>query len=128
MSGAGGAGNWAIQQLLAQQLAQQAGGALAGSGTSRAPAASATVTSAAGAGSSQQDAGYAARMMAGRLTYPCHGCGVTGHWKGDGTCNPTDVAAYIKKKAAEKKAEEAAAGKATETTDSGKILYLCMIS
>jgi poly(3-hydroxybutyrate) depolymerase len=37
-------------------------------------------------------------MAANRLQYPCNGCGVLGHWKRDGECNPKDVAAYIKKK------------------------------
>jgi hypothetical protein len=70
--------------------------------------------------SGQQDAGYAARMAAGRLQYPCHGCGVHGHWKKDGECNPADVAAYMKKKMADqakKDAEEEEAG------DSGKNTY-----
>ena len=30
-----------------------------------------------------------------RERYPCHGCGVRGHWKGDGSCKPEDVRAHI---------------------------------
>jgi hypothetical protein len=113
--GSGGLGNWALQQLLSQQLGQgsessgqgKAGGAKRGS----APAAS---------GSNQHDAAYVARMAAGRIQYPCHGCGVHGHWKKDGECNPADVAAFMKKKMAEQAKKDA---EEEEAEDSGKDTY-----
>jgi hypothetical protein len=70
--------------------------------------------------SGQQDAGYAARMAASRLQYPCHGCGVHGHWKKDGECNPADVAAYMKKKMADQAKKDA---EEEEAEDSGKNIY-----
>jgi hypothetical protein len=108
---AGGLGNWALQQLLAQQLNQGAESSGQGKqgGPKRGPA---TATS----GSAQHDAGYAARMAAGRLQYPCHGCGVHGHWKKDGECNPADVAAFMKKKMAEQAKKDA---EEEEAEDSG---------
>jgi hypothetical protein len=55
-------------------------------------------------------------MAAGRLQYPCHGCGVHGHWKKDGECNPADVAAFMKKKMAEQAKKDA---EEEEAEDSG---------
>ena len=86
--GAGGLGAWALQQLLAQKTGQGSEDKKSGGGG----------PSAAAGSSGQQDPGYAARMAANGLQYPCNGCGVLGHWKRDGECNPKDVAAYIKKK------------------------------
>jgi hypothetical protein len=74
----------------------------------------------AASGSSQHDAGYAARMAAGRLQYACHGCGMHGHWKKDGECNPADVAAFMKKKMAEQAKKDA---EEEEAEDSGKDIY-----
>jgi hypothetical protein len=59
-------------------------------------------------------------MAAGRLQYPCHGCGVHGHWKKDGECNPADVAAYMKKKMADQAKKDA---EEEEAEDSGKNIY-----
>jgi hypothetical protein len=115
-SGTGVVSNWAIQQLLSQQLMQQQGAGSAGGGTGSAAAAAATAAS--GSSTQAPDPGYAARMMAGKMIYPCHGCGVVGHWKKDGTCKPADIAAHIKKRMAEKAATEAASKGAD--SDSGK--------
>jgi len=46
-------------------------------------------------------------MAAARIQYPCHGCGIHGHWKKDGQCNPVDVANYIKRRMAEQNKKEA---------------------
>jgi hypothetical protein len=59
-------------------------------------------------------------MAAGSLQYPCHGCGVHGHWKKDGECNPADVAAYMKKKMADQAKKDA---EEEEAEDSGKNIY-----
>jgi hypothetical protein len=85
---AGGLWAWALQQLLAQKTGQSNDNKKSGGG-------------------GQQDSGYAARMTANRLQYPCNGCGVLGHWKRDGECNPKDVAAYIKKKMEEQSKRDA---------------------
>jgi hypothetical protein len=113
--GGGGLGNWALQQLLSQQLGQgsESGGQGKAGGAKRGPAPAAS-------GSSQHDAAYAARMAAGRIQYPCHGCGVHGHWKKDGECNPADVAAFMKKKMAEQAKKDA---EEEEAEDSGKDTY-----
>jgi len=92
--GSGGLGNWALQQLLSQQLSQgESSGKQKG-----APAAAGR--------SGQQDSGYAARMAAARIQYPCHGCGIHGHWKKDGQCKPVDVANYIKRRMAKQNKKE----------------------
>jgi predicted ATP-dependent serine protease len=59
-------------------------------------------------------------MAANRLQYPCNGCGVLGHRKWDGECNPADVSKYIKSKMEEqaKKDEE------EEGEDTGMNIYL----
>lgn len=106
--GSGGAGNWALQQVLAQQLLQQQGGGRNYSGKTSGKSAAASAGSSVGASSS--DPGYAARMAAGKMVYPCHGCGVVGHWKKDGDCKPADIAAHIKKKMEERKKLEAEEG------------------
>ncbi len=112
--GGSGLGNWALQQLFSQQLQQ--GLTSGGSGKK----ATSKMGQPVGGPSGQQDAGYAARMAAGRLQYPCHGCGVHGHWKKDGKCNPADVAAYIKKKMADQAKKDA---EEEEGEDSGKNIY-----
>jgi hypothetical protein len=77
--GGGGVGNWALQQLLTQQLTQQQQQASGGQADRKKEKAAAVSP---GQGTSRQtDPAYTARMMAGRLAYPCHGCGVVGHWK-----------------------------------------------
>jgi hypothetical protein len=86
-------GNWALQQLLAQQLSGQ-GAAKGGGSTAPAAAGSASTSQ------PQQEGAYAARIAMARIQYPCHGCGLMGHWKKDGSCKPADVASYIKKKMA----------------------------
>ncbi len=54
------------------------------------------------AGPSGQQAGdYAARIALARVQYPCHNCGVMGHWNKDNQCKPADVAAHIRKRMAE---------------------------
>jgi hypothetical protein len=112
--GGSGLGNWALQQLLSQQLQQ--GTSAGGSGKKATSKMGQPVAGSSG----QQDAGYAARMAAGRLQYPCHGCGVHGHWKKDGECNPADVAAYMKKKMADQAKKDA---EEEEAEDSGKNIY-----
>jgi hypothetical protein len=113
--GSSGLGNWALQQLLLQQLSQgtESGGQGKLGGAKRGPTPAAS-------GSGQHDAGYAARMAGGHLQYPCHGCGVHGHWKKDGECNPADVAAFMKKKMAEQAKKDA---EEEEAEDAGKDIY-----
>jgi hypothetical protein len=112
--GGSGLGNWALQQLLSQQLQQ--GTTAGGSGKKATSKMGQPVAGPSG----QQDAGYPARMAASRLQYPCHGCGVHGHWKKDGECNPADVAAYMKKKMADQAKKDA---EEEEAEDSGKNIY-----
>ena len=111
--GASGLGSWALQQLLSQQLNQGASGSGKQKNGGGGP-------SAAAGSSGVQDGNYAARMAANRLQYPCNGCGVLGHWKRDGECNPADVAKYIKRKMEEqaKKDDE------EEGEDTGMNIYL----
>ena len=77
--GIGGVGNWALQQLLTQQLTQQQQQTSGGQAEKKKETAAAA--SPVQGTSCQADPAYTARMMAGRLAYPCHGCGVVGHWK-----------------------------------------------
>jgi hypothetical protein len=88
-----GLSNWALQQLLTQQLAEAASKTETGQGGgSQSPV----------AGPSGQQAGdYAARITSVRVQYPCHNCGVMGHWKKENQCKPADVAAHIGKRMAE---------------------------
>jgi hypothetical protein len=62
---AGGLGNWALQQLLSQQLSQGTESGVQGKlgGAKRGPTLAAS-------GSGQHEAGYAARMVAGRSSLP----------------------------------------------------------
>jgi hypothetical protein len=125
--GTGGASNWALQQLITQQLSQQQAPAAAGAAAAPKQTTAAAAVGAAVAGGSQQSADYAARQVAGRLSYPCHGCGVVGHWKKDGTCNPADVAAFIKKKMAAKAEAAAGSSKQADGSDSGiDIVHSCI--
>jgi hypothetical protein len=42
------------------------------------------------------------RLMAmARIQYPCHQCGIMGHWKKDGVCKASDIAAHLQKRMAE---------------------------
>jgi hypothetical protein len=100
-SGAGNLGSWAIQQLLSQQLGGQQS-----SGKGTAPAAAGAAGSSGSGGSGQQSGAYAAKIAMARLQYPCHNCGIMGHWKKDGVCDPADVAAHIKRKMQEQKKKE----------------------
>ena len=98
----GGYGNWALQQMLIQQLANQKGGS-GGQGSQSA----AGPSGASGSGQQPpQDNGYAAKIALARIQYPCHGCGIMGHWKKDGLCKAADVAAHIKRRMAEQDREE----------------------
>jgi hypothetical protein len=76
--------------------------------------------SAAAGSSGVQDENYAARMAANGLQYPCNRCGVLGHWKLDGECNPTDVAKYIKCKME----EQAKKDEDEESEDTDMNIYL----
>jgi hypothetical protein len=92
-----GYGNWALQQMLIQQLASKQGGS-GGQGSQSVAGPSGT------SGSGQQlaqDNGYAAKIALARIQYPCHGCGIMGHWKKDGMFKAADVAAHIKRRMAE---------------------------
>ncbi len=60
-----------------------------------------------GGGQQGQDGGYAAKIALARIQYPCHTCGVLGHWKKDGECKPADIAAHIKCRMAEQAGQEA---------------------
>ncbi len=60
-----------------------------------------------GGGQPGQDGGYAAKIALARIQYPCHACGVLGHWKKDRECKPTDIAAHIKPRMAEQAGQEA---------------------
>jgi hypothetical protein len=111
--GAGVLGSWALQQLLSQQLNQGASGSGKQKNGGGGP-------SAAAGSSGVQDGNYAARMAANRLQYPCNGCGVLGHWKRDGECNPADVAKYIKRKME----EQAKKDEDEEGEDTGMNIYL----
>jgi hypothetical protein len=88
-----GLSNWALQQLLTQQLAAATSKKETGQGGSGQPPAAGT--------SGQQSGDYAARIALARVQYPCHNCGVMGHWKKDNQCKPADVAAHIRKRMAE---------------------------
>lgn len=99
--GGGGINSWAIQQLLMQQLtgkAAESGQAKGGAGSSG---------TAGGSGQqAAQDGGYAARIAMARIQYPCHACGIMGHWKKDGVCKPADIAAHIKNRMAEQRQKD----------------------
>jgi len=96
----GGLNSWALQQVLLQQLSKngEASGQ-SGSGSSKGASGS-------GGGQQGQDGGYAAKIALARIQYPCHACGVLGHWKKDGECKPADIAAHIKRRMAEQAAQE----------------------
>jgi ribosomal protein L17 len=96
----GGLNSWALQQVLLQQLSKngEASGQ-SGSGSSKGAGGS-------GGGQQGQDGGYAAKIALARIQYPCHACGVLGHWKKDGECKPADIAAHIKRRMAEQAAQE----------------------
>jgi len=110
-----GLSNWALQQLLTQQLAAAASKSEAGQGGgSQSPV----------AGPSGQQAGdYAARIALARVQYPCHNCGVMGHWKKDNQCKPADVAAHIRKRMAEQAEADREDGE-----DTGMNLYTFSIT
>jgi hypothetical protein len=50
---------------------------------------------------------YAARLAMARIQYPCHQCGIMGHWKKDGQCKAADVPAHLQKRMAEQAEREA---------------------
>jgi hypothetical protein len=110
-----GLSNWALQQILTQQLAAVASKSEAGQGGgSQSPV----------AGPSGQQAGdYAARIALARVQYPCHNCGVMGHWKKDNQCKPADVAAHIRKRMAEQAEADREDGE-----DTGMNLYTFSIT
>jgi hypothetical protein len=92
--GAADLNSWALQQLLAQQLnTKKNESAKACSGGGQPPAAS-------GSGQGSQP-DYATRIAMARIQYPCHACGIMGHWKKDGVCKAADVAAHLQKRMAE---------------------------
>ena len=99
--GYGGLNNWALQQLLVQQLAGNKTESGQGASVKQPPAATMT--------SQQVPAGsdYAARLAMARIQYPCHQCGIMGHWKKDGQCKAADIAAHLQKRMAEQAEREA---------------------
>jgi hypothetical protein len=112
----GGYGNWALQQMLIQQLASKQAGS-GGQGNQSA----AGLSGASGSGQQPaQDNGYAAKIALARIQYPCHGCGVMGHWKKDGMCKAADVAAHIKRRMAEQDRDD----KEDEGDESSGMLHL----
>jgi hypothetical protein len=50
---------------------------------------------------------YTARLAMARIQYPCHQCGIMGHWKKDGQCKASDIAAHLQKHMAEQAEREA---------------------
>jgi hypothetical protein len=100
--GGGGFRNWALQQMLIQQLASKSGGSEGqGSQSGAGP------FGANGSGHQQpQDNGYAAKIALARIQYPCHGCGIMGHWKKDGMFKVADIAPHIKRRMAEEDRED----------------------
>jgi hypothetical protein len=87
----GGLNNWALQQLAGNKTEGVQG---AGMGVKQ----PATMTS-------QQvppGSDYAARLAMARIQYPCHQCGIMGHWK-----KAADIAAHLQKLMAEQAEREA---------------------
>ncbi len=50
---------------------------------------------------------YAARLAMARIQYPCHQCGLMGHWKKDGQCKAVDITAHLQKRMSEQAEREA---------------------
>jgi hypothetical protein len=111
-TGARGLSNWALQQILTQQLAVAASKTEpAGGGGSQTPV---------DGPSGQQSSVYAARIALAFVQYHCHNCGVMGHWKKDNLCKPADVVAHIRKRMAEQVEADREDGE-----DTGNNLYTC---
>jgi hypothetical protein len=105
-SGYGGYGkglnSWALQQVLLQHLVTKNGEASSQSGSGGSKGADGFDR-----GQPGQDGGYAAKIALARIQYPCHACGVLGHWKKERECKPTDIEAHIKRRIAEQAGQEA---------------------
>jgi hypothetical protein len=86
----------ALQQLLAQQL-----GGNKGEGTKASSRGGQPPPPPAGSAAQADQPDYATRIAMARIQYPCHACGIMGHWKKDGVCKAADMAAHLQKRMAE---------------------------